>query len=69
MHRRSEVAWTYAVRNVAPTALVLGNVGMVQARAMGTDAVRALCDAVGADAAYELERNALARALADRGVG
>lgn len=41
---------TYAVRDVAPTALVLGNIGGVQARSMPTDAVRELCEAVGADA-------------------
>ena len=44
------LASTYRVRDVAPTALVLGNVGVVQARAMTTSAVRALVDAVGADA-------------------
>lgn len=50
MHRRAEVSWTYAVREAAPTTLVLGNVGMVQAREMGTDALRALARDVGADA-------------------
>lgn len=50
MHRRGEVAYTYAVREVAPTALVLGNVGMVQARDMTDAQARALVDAVGADA-------------------
>lgn len=50
MHRRAEVAWTYAVREAAPTTLVLGNVGLVQAREMGTDALRALVTNVGADA-------------------
>ncbi len=50
MHRRAEVAWTYAVREAAPTTLVLGNVGMVQAREMGVDALRALATDVGADA-------------------
>ena len=44
------LAESYRVRDVAPTALVLGNVGVVQARAMSTDAARALVEAVGADA-------------------
>ena len=38
------------MRDVAPTALVLGNLGVVQAREMTTEQVRALVDAVGADA-------------------
>jgi isopentenyl-diphosphate delta-isomerase len=38
------------VRDVAPTALVMGNLGMVQARSMSTSAVRELCAAVGVDA-------------------
>ncbi len=50
MHRRAEVAWTYAVREAAPTTLLLGNVGMVQAREMPTEALRALVQGVGADA-------------------
>lgn len=41
---------TYEVRDVAPTALVLGNIGGVQARTLATDAVRGLVDDVGADA-------------------
>jgi isopentenyl-diphosphate Delta-isomerase len=50
MHVRAEAKPTYRVRDVAPTTLVLGNVGVVQARAMSTDEVRALVDEVGADA-------------------
>jgi isopentenyl-diphosphate delta-isomerase len=50
MHRREELAYTYRVREQAPTALVLGNVGLVQARAMSTEAIRGLADSVGADA-------------------
>ena len=50
MHQRPAAAATYRVRDVAPTALVLGNVGVVQARAMSTSEVRALVDEVGADA-------------------
>ena len=41
---------TFQVRNVAPKALVLGNLGMVQARSMSTGAIRELCQTVGADA-------------------
>lgn len=41
---------TYLVRDVAPSALVLGNVGVVQAREMTTAELRSLADQVGADA-------------------
>jgi isopentenyl-diphosphate delta-isomerase len=41
---------SYAVRDVAPTALVLGNLGAVQAHALDTARVAELCDQVGADA-------------------
>jgi isopentenyl-diphosphate delta-isomerase len=41
---------TYAVRSVAPNALVLGNLGVVQAGKLTTGQVRELCSAVGADA-------------------
>ncbi|MGH7437499.1 MAG: type 2 isopentenyl-diphosphate Delta-isomerase [Polyangiaceae bacterium] len=50
MHVRPSTAPTYKVRDVAPTALVLGNVGVVQARAMTTSEVRLLLDEAGADA-------------------
>jgi len=50
MHVRQGVEGTYRVREVAPSALVLGNVGVVQAREMTTAQVRALVDEVGADA-------------------
>ncbi len=49
MRRDAGVQWTYAVREVAPTTLVLGNVGMVQARELSTEAVRSLAEAIGAD--------------------
>lgn len=45
-----DLAWTYQVRDVAPDILLLANLGMVQARQMSTRDVRALVDAVGADA-------------------
>jgi isopentenyl-diphosphate delta-isomerase len=41
---------TYEVRDVAPTALILGNIGGVQARELSTDAVADLAGRVGADA-------------------
>src|SRR6185369_16810328 len=31
-----DLAWTYRVRDVAPTTLVMGNLGLVQARQMST---------------------------------
>lgn len=40
----------YQVRDVAPTTLVLGNIGLVQARESSTDALRRMCDSCGADA-------------------
>jgi isopentenyl-diphosphate delta-isomerase len=50
MHRRAEVSWTYAVREVAPTTLLLGNIGLVQARELDDDALRGIVREVGADA-------------------
>src|SRR3954464_1337832 len=41
---------TYRVRDVAPTALVLGNRGLVQARQMSVEEVAAIVTRVGADA-------------------
>jgi len=50
MHLRADTGSTYAVRESAPTTLILGNIGVVQARAMKTEEVRALAEGVGADA-------------------
>jgi|HubBroStandDraft_6_1064221.scaffolds.fasta_scaffold159075_2 isopentenyl-diphosphate delta-isomerase len=50
MHLRPESRSTYSVRAKAPTTLVLGNVGVVQARAMSDAALRELVGSVGADA-------------------
>src|SRR5687767_6309923 len=50
MHVRPESSWTYQVRDVAPSALILGNIGVVQAREMTDAQLRALVDYVGADA-------------------
>jgi len=41
---------SYQVRDVAPHCLLFGNLGAVQARALGTARVEQLCRAVGADA-------------------
>jgi len=38
------------VRDVAPTTVILGNVGVVQARSMSTEEVHALAQEIGADA-------------------
>ncbi len=50
MHVDLARAASYRVRDEAPTALLLGNVGVVQARQMATIEVAALTAAVGADA-------------------
>ena len=50
MLRAEEAAVTYAVREAAPTALVLANLGAVQARDLPTADVEALVQKVGADA-------------------
>jgi len=50
MQRSPETAWTYEVRKHAPTTLVLGNVGVVQAREMASDVLAKLAADIGADA-------------------
>lgn len=50
MERDPETAWTYRVRDDAPTALVFGNVGVVQARDYPTEVLQKLVDDIGADA-------------------
>ncbi len=50
MHVRKESASTYHVREVAPQTVVLGNLGVVQARSMLTEEVAALAHEIGADA-------------------
>ncbi|MGA2448057.1 MAG: type 2 isopentenyl-diphosphate Delta-isomerase [Polyangiaceae bacterium] len=50
MHARPETTPTFRVRSVAPTALVLGNVGVTQAREMKASDVARLMTDVGADA-------------------
>jgi isopentenyl-diphosphate delta-isomerase len=50
MHLRPASTATYRVRDVAPSTVILGNLGVVQARDMTTDQVRDLASEVGADA-------------------
>jgi isopentenyl-diphosphate delta-isomerase len=50
MQKLPETAWTYDVRKHAPTTLVLGNVGVVQARQQPTDVLKRLVTDIGADA-------------------
>ncbi|MEM9074177.1 MAG: type 2 isopentenyl-diphosphate Delta-isomerase [Myxococcota bacterium] len=50
MQKRPDTKWTFQVRKHAPDVLLLGNVGVVQARDMGVAAVQQLVDDVQADA-------------------
>jgi len=50
MQRQPDTAWTYQVREWAKTTLVLGNVGVVQAREMDTQVISKMVDDIGADA-------------------
>jgi len=50
MQEHPELRATYGVRDVAPTTLLLGNIGVVTARDLSTDDVRGLVTAVDADA-------------------
>ncbi len=50
MAERPELTASYAVRDVAPRTVLVGNIGAVQAAALGVDPVRRLMDAIGADA-------------------
>lgn len=50
MLRRPDLSWTYAVRDVAPEVVLLGNIGLVQAREMTSSQVSELAKQVGADA-------------------
>jgi len=50
MQRTPGLAYTFAVREHAPTTLVLANLGIVQAGALQTAQIDALARAVGADA-------------------
>lgn len=50
MAEHPELLSTFRVRDVAPDVVLFGNVGVVQARAMGVAKVKELANAVGADA-------------------
>jgi isopentenyl-diphosphate delta-isomerase len=50
MQKRPETSWTYQVRERAPDALLFGNVGVVQARDLSTEAIAQMLADVGADA-------------------
>jgi isopentenyl-diphosphate delta-isomerase len=50
MAERPEVTATFAVRDVAPQMVLIGNLGLVQAANMTIDQIRRLTDAIGADA-------------------
>jgi isopentenyl-diphosphate delta-isomerase len=50
MQRAPDTAWTYDVRKVAPSVLLLGNVGVVQAREQTSQVVDKLVRDIGADA-------------------
>jgi isopentenyl-diphosphate delta-isomerase len=48
--KRENALASYQVRDVAPTTVILGNLGLVQARDMSTDEIASLAHRVGADA-------------------
>jgi isopentenyl-diphosphate Delta-isomerase len=50
MQRAPDTAWTYDVRKVAPHVLLLGNVGVVQAREQTSPTLDKLAHDIGADA-------------------
>ncbi len=50
MQRDPRTAWTFAIREYAPTTLVLANIGLIQAAQQPTAALRELVSTVGADA-------------------
>ncbi|MEZ4454721.1 MAG: type 2 isopentenyl-diphosphate Delta-isomerase [Nannocystaceae bacterium] len=50
MFERPDTAWTFEVREHAPNVLLLGNLGLVQAKKMTTAQIAELCRRVGADA-------------------
>jgi isopentenyl-diphosphate delta-isomerase len=50
MHRRPDTAWTFRVREFAPTTALLANIGLAQARTMTPADLRPLLEAIAADA-------------------
>jgi isopentenyl-diphosphate delta-isomerase len=49
MSESAELAASYRVRDVAPTTVVLGNIGLTQARAIGPQGCRGLMERIDAD--------------------
>lgn len=49
MHRRPDTAWTFRVREFAPTTALLANIGLAQARTMSASDLAPLLDAIEAD--------------------
>lgn len=49
MQRDPSTAWTFAVREFAPTTVLLANLGLIQAAALPTREIRRLVEGVGAD--------------------
>jgi isopentenyl-diphosphate Delta-isomerase len=50
MQRQPNTAWTYQVREWAPSTLILGNVGVVQARELESKQIAEMVREIGADA-------------------
>lgn len=50
MFERPDTTWTFQVREAAPNVLLLGNLGLVQAKAMSSAEIEELCGRIGADA-------------------
>lgn len=50
MHRQPDTAWTYQVREWAPSTLILGNMGVVQARELASREIAKVVSDIGADA-------------------
>lgn len=50
MAERPELTSTFSVRAVAPSTVVVGNIGLAQAAVLGVDALQRLAEAIGADA-------------------
>lgn len=50
MFERPDTSWTFQVREAAPNVLLLGNLGLVQAKKMSTAEIEELAGRIGADA-------------------
>ena len=50
MQKRPDSAWTYRIREFAPSTVLLANIGLAQARTMSADDLRPLVDEIRADA-------------------